>query len=107
MCIRDRDEGGRHAGNHRAAGGNQLLDLRQIIPDHLGVLRAVDKALAAEDALVCDDVSLVVRKTDALDRTVTDTFVTVFAVGLFESEKIAHNSDSPLPVLFDLVTAVF
>ena len=51
--------------------------------------------MAAEDAVVMDDIGPVARKADGLDRAVPDAFIAVLAVGLVESK--AFHSFLPIP----------
>ena len=64
----------------------QNLDLFSLVNDLLCVLRTDYKALTAHDALVADDICLIAGKTNGFDRTVTNTLVTVFTVGFFQSQ---------------------
>ena len=56
----------------------------------LCILGTYYKALTAKNAFVAYDMSLIARKANSLDRTVTDTFIAVFTVGFFKSKTIAH-----------------
>ena len=78
----------------RAAGGNQLTGMVEVTADFLGILRADNKAMSAENAFVADNVGLVVGDTDGFDRAVADTLVAVFAVGFFQPEIFVHGTAS-------------
>ena len=83
-------KGRREAGDHRRAGLQQHAHLFGFIHDFLGVLRADHKALAAQDALVANDIGLVARKADGLNRAVADALIAVLAVGFFQRQAVGH-----------------
>ena len=68
---------------HRRTGRNQRPGSFGVVSDFFGVLRAVDKALAAQNTLIVDNIGLVIGKFNRLDRTMPDTFIAVFTVGFF------------------------
>ena len=68
---------------HRRTGRNQRPGSFGVVSDFFGVLRAVDKALAAQNALIVDNIGLVIGKFNRLDRAMPDTFIAVFTVGFF------------------------
>ena len=74
------DKGGSEADYNRVAALEKDTSLFGSVHDLLGVLRANNKAMAAENTLVADDMSLVTRESDGLDGTVANTFIAVFAV---------------------------
>ena len=74
------NEGGGEADNYGVAALNKNARLFCAVNDLFRVLRANNEAMAAKDALVTDNVSLVSRETDRLNGTVTNTFITVFAI---------------------------
>ena len=75
-----RDKGRRKADNNRIAVLEQDFDLLRLIDDLLGILRANDEAMAAQNTFVAYYISLIARKSDRFDRAVADTFIAVFAV---------------------------
>ena len=78
------DKGRRDGGVYGRVPCEQHLDLLNAARDLLGVLRADDKTLAAENAFVAHDVRLACRKPDGLDRTGANAAVAVFAIGALE-----------------------
>ena len=73
-------EGGGDACDNGGAALQHNLDPFGVVNYLLGVLRADDEALTAEDALVLDDAGLVAGKADSLDRAAANTAMAVFAV---------------------------
>ena len=86
--IKIGDVGGIDAHNDLLAGRDQFLDLRDVADVLLGVLRTDGHAVAAENAVAGNDLCVTLIDADGLDRAEPDAFVTVFAVGLFESQNI-------------------
>lgn len=76
-------KGRRDTYNDRFSPLHKHLDLLGLVDNLLGVLGTYHKALAAKNTFVADYVGLISRKTNGLDRTVTNTFISVFAVGFF------------------------
>ena len=78
----------RKAHIHRVAALDEDARLFPLADDLLGILRAGDEAAAAQDTLVSDDMRLIAGETDRLHRAMTDTFIAVLTVGLFERQTI-------------------
>ena len=79
-------ERGRQTGDHRRTALQHHPHLIHLADDLLGVLRTNHKALSAHDAFILNDICLIARKADRLDRTVADTFIAVFTVGFFQCQ---------------------
>ena len=78
------NKGGSKADDDRIAALDQNSDLFRAVHDLLCVLGAHNKAMTAQNALIADNMGLVTRKADSLNRAVTDTLIAVLTVGLFE-----------------------
>ena len=70
--------------HNRITALQQNPDFFRTVSNLLCVLRTNHKAMAAQDALVADDMGLVSGKTNGLHRTVADAFIAILAVGLLE-----------------------
>jgi hypothetical protein len=56
----------------------------------LGVLRANDEALTAQDAFIFDNVRLVAGKTNCFDGAMANTLIAVFTVRFFKGQTVWH-----------------
>ena len=74
------NKGGGKADDDRISTPDQNSDLFRAVRDLLCVLGAHNKAMTAQNALIADNMGLVTRKADSLNRAVTDTLITVLAV---------------------------
>jgi hypothetical protein len=72
-----------HARPDRCIALEQDLGDFHGVGDFLGILRTYDKTRATEDTVIPNDMSLISGKPNGLDRTMSDTFVTILAVGFF------------------------
>ena len=88
------DERGGEAHDHGGAAVDEHADLLGVVHDLLGVLRADHVALAAQDALLVDDVRLARGEADGLHRAVADAFVAVLAIGLLQAQTVRHGNPS-------------
>ena len=78
------NKGRGQADDHRVAALQQHPHLFGAVYDLLGVLGADHKAMAAQNALVADNMSLVAGKANGLYGAMADALIAVFAVGLFQ-----------------------
>ena len=74
------NKGRSKADDNRITALDQYSDLFRAVHDLLCVLWAHNKAMTAQNALIADNMGLVTRKADSLNRAVTDTLITVLAV---------------------------
>lgn len=74
---------GGKAGDDRRAALQKYFDFFKLTGNFLGVLGASDKTLPAVNAFIMDDVGLIARKSNGLDRAVPYALVAVAAVGFF------------------------
>src|SRR5699024_11105097 len=86
--IRDKRRG--NARIDRSARCDKLLCNGHVVADFLCALRASYKAMTAKDAFLRHDVCLIIRTADRFHRAVTNTFVAVFAIGLFKPQALCH-----------------
>ena len=84
------DEGGGQADVHGSAALEQDASLLGAVHDLLGVLGAHHEAVAAEDALVADDMGLVAREANGLHGAMADALMAVLTVGFLQSQAICH-----------------
>ena len=95
-------EGGRQRNVYRLPALQKHLHALGVVDDFLRVLRAYHEAVAAQDALVADDMRLIAGEADGLHRAMPDALVAVLAVGFLEHQTIGHayhsfTSVSPAP----------
>ena len=91
------DKRGGDAYIDRRAALQKHLDLLGLIHDLFCILRTYDKAVPAKDTFVIDNMRLVARKADRLNRAVANALIAVFTVGFFQRQTIRHGSFSLCP----------
>ena len=84
------DEGRRDAGNHFLAGVQQDTDPIDLADDHLGVLGADGRTVAAQDAAVFENRGFTVLDGDSLDHALVQALVTVVALDCLGKQIRCH-----------------
>ncbi|MPM52832.1 hypothetical protein SDC9_99595 [bioreactor metagenome] len=74
----------RKARNYGMLSHKQRFYALRSVRNLLGVLRADNEALAAENALLADDMRLIGGEANRVDRAVANALIAVFAVRLFQ-----------------------
>ena len=81
-------KGGRHHGVYRLFRLEQLAHRLDIPPGLVGILRAGQHTPAAEDAVLINDLGMMIPHGDGFHRTPTDAFIAVLAVGFLKAQNI-------------------